>query len=129
MTSEEPFSNDMTAVSSALQRVFNSTVSAVGFCNAEVNIDTPHGIYNWSETEVGKNATNRCVYNTTEQFGLARRRCTSPRQWDDYYGDQCITRNTHRIQRINEVSITLVLQNIGMSMGSNSLHLKNGSDS
>ena len=91
---------------------FISTVSAVGFCDAEVNIDTPHGIYNWSETEVGKNATNRCVYNTTEQFGLARRHCASARQWDDYFGDQCITRNTHRIQRINEVSITVVIQNM-----------------
>ena len=86
----------------------NSTVSAVGFCDAEVDINTPHGVYNWSETEVGKNATNKCVYNTTEQFGLARRHCASARQWDNYYGHQCITETTYRIQMLVEVSVTVV---------------------
>jgi len=48
------------------------------------------------------------VYNTTEQFGLARRRCASARQWDNYYGDQCITETTYRIQMLGEVSVTVV---------------------
>ena len=75
-----------------------------GFCDAEADIDTPHGVYNWSETEVGMNDTNVCVYNTTEELGMARRRCAGPRQWDDYYGRQCITRNTFRIQSLGNVS-------------------------
>ena len=88
--------------------LLNSTESAVGFCDAEVDIDTPHGVYNWSETEVGKNVTNVCVFNTTEQYGLARRRCARARQWDDYYGDQCITETTYRIQRLGEVRVTVI---------------------
>ena len=49
-----------------------------------------------------------CEYNTTEQSGMARRHCANPRQWDVYYGDQCITRNTHRIQMLIEVGVTVV---------------------
>jgi len=52
------------------------------------------------------NDTNVCVYNTTKEHanGMARRRCASPGQWDAYYGGQCITRLTFRIQSLLDVS-------------------------
>ena len=64
-------------------------------------------MYNWSETEVGMNDTNVCVYNTTEELGMARRHCAGPGQWDIYYGGQCVTRNSFLIQALIDVSNAL----------------------
>ena len=79
-------------------------VSNEGFCDAETNTDTPHGVYNWSETEVGMSDTNVCVYNTTEGLRMARRHCASPKQLDVYYGRQCISQNALLLQELIDVS-------------------------
>ena len=70
-------------------------------------MDTPHGVYNWSETEVGQTNTQPCEFGAVEASpnGMATRQCDSPRGWRDVNGGQCITRNTALIQQLGEVRI------------------------
>ena len=81
----------------------------MGFCNYDGEVDTPHGIYNWSETAVGQNDSQNCEFGAVAQFpdGMATRRCESPGVWSLYYGGRCITRNTFLIQQLGDVRIII----------------------
>ena len=70
-------------------------------------MDTPHGVYNWSETVVGQNDSQLCEFNSTSEGGMATRQCEGPGIWREYYGGECITRNTFLIQMLGEVRIDL----------------------
>ena len=82
-------------------------ISVVGFCNYDGEMNTTHGVYNWSETEVGRNDSQECEFGAVAEVsdGMATRLCESPGVWSLYYGGQCITRNTFRIQQLGNVRI------------------------
>ena len=80
--------------------------SEIGFCDYEMMINTTHGDYSWMETEAHKNATLECFFEPTREAGAdgrAMRRCSGPRMWLDYYGDECITAITYRFRQLANV--------------------------
>ena len=77
----------------------------LGFCDYEQE-DTPHGLYNWTETEVGQTTTLECFYGSDEDVpdGMASRQCGGHRDWNEYFGLECITENTFILMRLANVS-------------------------
>ena len=84
----------------------NSYILVNGYCDYEKQ-ETLHGTYEWDETEVGQNRSEECIHGAVDDFpdGMATRNCLSPRTWNAYYGEMCITTNTFRIREIGLVSI------------------------
>ena len=79
---------------------FQSTET--GFCDFESQ-NTDHGFYNWTETEVGQTDMQSCEFGPKKEYepdGKAKRMCAAHREWEQYDGEQCITRRTHELQRL-----------------------------
>ena len=73
-----------------------------GFCDFAPQ-DTDHGFYNWRETVVGQTDVHICEFGPKEEFqpnGKVKRMCTAHRKWEEYDGEQCITRRTFQLQRL-----------------------------
>ncbi len=88
-----------------------SLVSAVGFCDYELNADSAHGIYNWSETEVGDVVNLPCFYDNldaTNSNPEVSRLCLGHRNWSEINTTECISGVAFGFQQVSIV-VSLVL--------------------
>ena len=74
----------------------------IGFCDYDLQEDTPHGTYNWPETEVNQNSTLECAFGPDKEGGMATRQCSGLRQWSG--AAECVTENTFRLRELANVS-------------------------
>ncbi len=83
-------------------RVCPIMCAETGFCDFEPEVND-HGSYDWRETEVGQTDLQICEFGPKEEFqpdGRAKRMCSAHRMWNEYNGEQCITRRTFQLQRL-----------------------------
>jgi len=81
----------------------------MGFCESELNDEVIHGVYNWTETEVGETDRIQCFYkniNAPNSTANVSRRCRSHREWADYDEGQCISVITFRFQELLDVNLS-----------------------
>ena len=80
----------------------------MGFCEYEPLVEVPHGVYSWSETEVGNVVDLPCFYPDLFAMGnvtySVSRTCQSHRTWGVYSGGNCITLTTFKFQNLTRVS-------------------------
>ncbi len=81
-------------------------VSSEGFCDSEINNTVSHGVYSWTETEVGNNNSFLCFYknlNALNSSATVVRRCSGHRIWSAYNSGECISETTFAFQQISLV--------------------------
>ncbi len=88
-------------------------VSAVGFCDYELNADSAHGIYNWSETEVGDVVNLSCFYDnqdetTNSNTAGVSRLCLGHRNWSEIDIGECISFVVFGFQQVS-IAVSLVI--------------------
>ena len=69
-----------------------------------------HGIYNWTEVEVGSTSSHSCFYpnrndpNNAQNASVSRN-CSGHRDWADYDSGGCISETTYRFQQLSQVHV------------------------
>ncbi|XP_064384592.1 deleted in malignant brain tumors 1 protein-like isoform X4 [Halichondria panicea] len=84
-------------------------VSNQGFCDSEINNTVLHGVYSWTETEVGGKNSFLCYYrslNAPNSTATVARICNGHRMWSTYTPGECISETTFEFQRISQIGIT-----------------------